>query len=916
MQLFLKKVVSDVFSKHDQIANISFVLPNKRAGLFLKEEINASFKNPSILPEVISIEDLIEEISQVDIIEYTNLIFEFYSVYIKHTKNEPIDSFVTFSKWARILLQDFNEIDSNLVDASDVLDYITDIKRIENWDLENSSTELTDKYFKFFDLIKTYYHSLRKHLSSKALGYQGLAYRIASERVHDYLKEKKEKQFIFIGFNALNKAEEYILQEILKQGFSHIYFDSDMHYMDADYEAGKFLRNYKENWNYFNSNSFNWIENNLNDSKKINIKGYPKNISQIKGIGQILKELQQVDKKLSNTAVVLCNENLLPILLNSLPKEVQTANITMGYNLQNVPLSKLFHSVFKLHSKKQEQNKGFYHKDFMSVLKHPVLQKIWSKNLAFQANLDLLLVKNKKIFITYNDIKSLIKGDDEMERVLTLIFLNWENNIGDILLRFLSIIDLIKNHSDSDNFEKEYLFRFHSIFQQLINLHNEFGYLNNLDTLYLIYQQLLQTENLFFQGEPLMGLQIMGMLESRVLDFENIIISSANEGFLPAQGSENTFIPFEIKLSKGLPSYQEKDAIFSYHFYRLIQRAKNVYILYNTEADTFGSGEVSRFVTQLKVAKEDQTLDKVVLNEATVNPKIVSDFVPTKEIKKSPLVIEKIKKLFISGLSPSTLAVYLKNPFDFYKQKILNIKEVEEVEELIAPNTFGTIIHETLYTLYKPLLGKYLTKENLVLMKSKVSTEVRDQFKMHFSLNSIKSGKNYLSYQIAKQFVNNFLNFELNSLARNKKIKILDLECKLNLNYEIEGLPYPVKLKGIIDRVDEVDGVLRILDYKTGVVNKSALKIKDWETLSTDFQYSKSLQILFYAYLYKENKKIDFSSCQVEGGIIAFKNLNAGFMKLNNSLLREEDMNQFLLQLNKLLLEIYNCEIPFIEKEI
>ena len=527
MQLFLKKVVSDVFSKHDQIANITFVLPNKRSGLFLKEEINSSFKNPSILPEFISIEDLIEEISQVDIIEYTNLIFEFYSVYIKLTKIKPIDSFVIFSKWARILLQDFNEIDSNLVDASNVLDYITDIKRIENWNLENSSTELTDKYFQFFNFIKTYYHALRKHLALKSLGYQGLVYRIASERVHHYIEENKGKKFIFIGFNALNKAEEYILQEILQQGYSDIYFDSDVYYMDDDYEAGKFLRNYKKNWNHFNSKSFNWIENNLNDSKKINIKGFPKNISQIKGIGQILKELQQADKKLSNTAIVLSNENLLPILLNSLPKEVQTANITMGYNLQNIPLSKLFHSVFKLHSKKIEYNKGFYHKDFMSVLKHPVLQKVWSKNIAFQRDLDLLLVKNKKIFITYSDIKSLINEDEEIERILTLIFLNWEENIEDILIRFLSIIDLIKNNSDADNFEKEYLFRFHNIFQQLINLHHEFGYLNNLDTLYLIYQQLLQTENLFFQGEPLEGLQIMGMLESRVLDFENIIISSA-----------------------------------------------------------------------------------------------------------------------------------------------------------------------------------------------------------------------------------------------------------------------------------------------------------------------------------------------------------------------------------------------------
>jgi len=918
MQIFLNKVVSEVLSKHNNISDLNFVLPNKRAGLFLKEEISNSLHKSSILPRIISIEDLIQEISCLNTIESTTLIFEFYNVYLKHTKSKRIDSFELFSKWATVLLQDFNEIDSNLIDANEVLNYITDSKRIENWDLKNKQSTLTENYLKFFDDIKIYYKNLYEHLTAKNIGYQGILYREAYKQIDSYLQSNKDKKFIFVGFNALNKAEESIIQNILNSGSSEIFWDTDTFYYDQENEAGKFFRSYKKKWNFYQTNEFNWIENNLNSPKNIHVKGFPKNITQIKEVGEILQNIHNKEKNLRNTAVVLCNEKLLPVLLNSIPKEIETANITMGYSLQNIPVSKLFHLIFKLHLNKSkfEKNDGYYYKDFICVINHPLLHKTWVRNDNFKAELDRLLVKNKNIFITATDIKLLIKDNLRIAELFELIFIDWDQQVNYVLRRFLLIIECLREDEESNYLENEYFFRFNNVFQQLVNLNKEFGYLNNLNTLYLFYTQLLNYENLFFKGEPLQGLQIMGMLESRVLDFENVILTSANEGFLPSQSRGDSFIPFEIKLAKNLPSYREKDAIFAYHFYRLLHRAKNVYLLYNTVTDDFGSGELSRFITQLDIAKQNYSLENINLDKSVVIPNFSSSAIPLKEIRKSPQILNRLNELSMDGFSPSSISVYIRNPIDFYKQKILKLKEVQEVEETVAANTFGTIIHEAVESMYRPFIGSFITKANLVTMKSKLDSEVKEQFKKHYSLNSISTGKNYLTFQIAKQFLTNFLNYETSELEKGNKIKILDLECKVTYNYKFEGLSFPIKLKGTIDRIDEVNGVLRILDYKTGTVASRALKINDWDLLSSDYAYSKSFQVLLYAFLYAKNNNINFEEQNVESGIISFKNLKAGYMKINNTGLGQNELDQFLTQLNKLLIEIYNSEVPFKEKEI
>jgi len=401
-----------------------------------------------------------------------------------------------------------------------------------------------------------------------------------------------------------------------------------------------------------------------------------------------------------------------------------------------------------------------------------------------------------------------------------------------------------------------------------------------------------------------------------VLDFKTVIITSVNEGFLPTAGSNNSFIPLDIKLEKKMPTFFERDAIFSYHFFRLLHRAEHIYLIYNNITDDFGSGEPSRFIRQLETAKELGHLDQVSITKKIISPKLYPLPLTLNKIEKTNDVLMKIEALAQHGFSPSSLGNYIRNPLDFYKRSILGIKEFKEVEESIAANTFGTIIHETLHKLYQPFVNKELTKLNIIDMKGLLADEVQRQFEKCYSSKSIESGTNFLSFEIAKQLILNFLNYELSEIKKGRQIRILGLEESFSVEHRLKGMSFPIRLKGIIDRIDEVDGVLRIIDYKTGKVDPNHLKIKDWDLLTKEEKFTKGFQVLTYAYMYKLKFLNEKKEQALEGGVISFKNLKFGFMKLNGSLITDDILESYVAELNKLLFEIFDINVPFEEKEL
>ena len=906
MQTFISETLDDILQTTKSFENVVFILPSQRAKVFVKQE----FKNKisvGFLPEMLNIEQFIQQISGVHKVDNIQLLFHFYSIY-KSIEKKP-DSFDVFASWAITVLQDFNEIDQHLVNTKDIFIYLRDIERLRKWSVKGTfkETELIKDHNSFLEKLNNYYDAFYQFLVDKNIGYQGLMYKESAKKIDVFLENNSGKTFYFIGFNALNKAEEVLFQKTLETGKAEIYWDIDEAFYSSNHQAGKFIRRYKSEWKYYEKHQLKSLTNSFTKPKKIEVIGAAKNTTQIKYIGEILEK--STDFK--NTALVLADETLLPITLNSLPKNINAINITMGYPLKDVPTTSLLFAVFQLYISQEKLQKNivneFYFKDVIRFFKHQSIYGLLDCIDDFTAQ----IAKDNQTFISETYIHQFLKDSEKEVKTVILNFFTPFSSVAVFIDYILDLINLLKE--EVNTLEKEYLFRFYTAFTQLKTLQNEFEYFTDLKTLAQFFRQLIASESLSFQGEPLKGLQLMGMLETRVLDFENIILASANEGVLPASSQQNSFIPFDVKVEFGLPTYREKDAIFSYHFFRLLQRAKNVYILYNTEHDVFGSGEKSRFVTQLEMMRTD-------IVQKMVAPKIVSQKVELKEIEKNDLVFDRLKELAKQGFSPSSLTNYLHNPVSFYKQKILRIKEFDNVEETVAYNTLGTVVHETLDELYKPFMGKFLKFDDIVTMEKLAKDLVVKHFKIHFKNGDISTGKNRLIFEVANRFVVNFLASEKRILKdENNQLKIIATEENLSAEIEINGIDFPIKLHGNVDRVDELNGEIRIIDYKSGMVKSSELKVLDFEELRAKEQY-KAIQVLLYGYLFTKCKKFDFSK-NLKAGIYSFKNLNSGFLSINFSSnyrnpdtnITEEKLDEFIEQLKIYILEIYNPEVDFIE---
>jgi ATP-dependent helicase/nuclease subunit B len=919
MRTFIDDVITDLIEREHDLSQLTFVLPSKRAGTFLKEAISKHIKKTIFSPKIVSIEEFVETLSGYQYATNAELLFEFYDVYSKCTPKEHIESFDKFSKWAQILLQDFNELDRYLIESNKVFDYLTAIKEIENhhWSLEEQPTQYIKNYLQFWNRLKNYYANFQKQLRDKRKGYQGLIYKEAVNNIKHYITLNKNETFVFVGFNALNKAEEIIIQALLEEDLALIYWDIDETFIENPiHDAGLFTRAHKKDWSYFNTHEFNWITTHYSKEKNIKIIGAPKNISQIKYVGELLEKIHDEKQNLQDTAVILGDETLLIPLLNSIPKSIKTINITMGLPLKVIPLASLFESLFTLH---KSPNQNIYYKDIITLLSNSFVKPLFGNQTSNGAE-DLInhIQLNNKVYLSIESIKEVVSDHNDL---IDILFSNWQDQPEKALKNCSNLIHEIKTELEQNKTDNllplEYLFRFNRIFNTLDTLNKSFSHIGSIATLFSLYRELIKGETLDFKGEPLKGLQIMGMLESRVLDFETVIITSVNEGVLPAGKSNNSFIPFDVKIENKLPTYKEKDAVYTYHFYRLLQRAKNVYILYNTEPDVLNGGEKSRFITQLEIEKKHDITHHVVSAQV---PSIEKKL---KQVKKTLIVIEKLNKVALKGFSPSSLTNYMRNPIDFYYEKVLGIKRHEDVEESVAFNTLGTVIHNTLEDFYKPLVGQILKTDHIKQMKSKINATVAYHFKEEFKEGDITSGKNLIIFEISKRYISNFLDIEMGDIKKGNTIKIIAIETNNKVPIYIEDLSKTVNLTGKVDRVDEYNGTTRIIDYKTGKVEPGKVQIVDWEEITTDYEkYSKSFQVLMYAYMMHKDNKIKLP---VEAGIISFKSLNSGVLKFakkppnsraNDYSITTETLDSFEVELKKLITEIYNQDINFIEKEV
>lgn len=909
MQTFISDTLDDILKSQSTFEDSIFVVPSQRAGVFIRNEFKRKLSK-GFLPEIITIEQLTQRISDIQQIDTIQLLFHFYTIY-KELEEKP-NSFDEFCSWAFVALQDFNEVDQYLVNSQDLFAYLRDVQRMNKWTVkgEYKETDLIKDHFWFMEKLGLYYTSLYKSLLEKRIGYQGLIYREASQKTLKYLDKNATKSFYFIGFNALNKAEETIIQCFLNYGNTEIYWDIDRSLLEGNHSAGTFIRKYLKDWNYYHDHELKQPSENFSDTKNIQIIGAPKNVTQLKYVGQLLNNFT----KYNNTALVLGDESLLSVALNSIPKKVEAINITMGYPLRNIPTSNFIVSIFQLFITQEKLRKKeineFYFKDVLKVFKNPLMfQLLYDEDPNFIIDIQERITSENRSFISFEVLEKLSKPLNSKVRQLTLSLFEPINSIESFINRIIQFIENLR--SIVSDLEREYLYRFHTAFTQLKNLHQSFGYFQDIKTLYQFYKRVVASEKLFFQGEPLRGLQLMGMLETRVLDFENVIITSVNEGIVPSNNTQNSFIPFDIKVDFKLPTYREKDAIFSYHFFRLLQRAKNIYLLYNTENDTFGNGEKSRFISQLELMRTD-------LNHISLHQKVDTQKRELIEVSKDADVLEKLKEFASKGISPSAIGRYLYNPLEFYKERILGIKKTDEVEETIAANTLGNVVHDTLDELYTPYCGKYLSIDEVKEMKKQVYLLVEKYFNKHFVNGDYKTGKNRLIFEVAKKYVDRFLNLEIENLTKGNKIKIIATEQKLTAELKVEGIDFEINIKGIVDRIDEYNGTVRIVDYKTGFVNSGNLKFLEID----DYKYEKAIQVMLYALLYSENYSMKEDQT-IEAGIYSMRNLKAGYLKVNFSekpkgrdyIVNRDRIVFATKRISELITEIFNPSINFVESE-
>ena len=919
MTSFIYDVLKTLKDKGHNLSAITYILPSKRAGLFLKQEFSKVLGVTSFSPEIISIEDFVAELSQLKKENNTELLFQLYSAHISLSKEGEVEPFEEFIKWGQILLQDFNEIDRYLVDQGKLFDYLNAIQELNHWSKSDDKTAMVTNYLAFWNGLHDLYLTFQDNLLKQGIAYQGLIYREALDNIESYIQNTSRKEHVFMGFNALNKAEETIIQELLENNLAQVYWDIDSIFMNSTvHDAGLFLRKYKSEWRYYKGNSFNWITNHYTIQKSITTYAISKNTGQAKHIGLLLESIQKTKPRMESTAVVLADESLLIPLLNSIPESVENINITMGLPLNKIPLASLFEKLLKVHS---NSSLKFYYKDVIALLSNPYIQGLYFESTDKASAIIETIETNNHIYLT---LERLVSFDEspKSKKITHLLFSSWDNKPSLAIKNCSNLIFEIKNRFDTEKrknlLQLEYLFRFNTIFNELERLNVKFNYIVNIKTLNVFFNELLNSETLDFQGEPLKGLQIMGMLESRVLDFETVILASVNEGFLPAGKTNNSFIPYDVKTNHDLPTYKEKDAIYAYHFYHLLQRSNNIHLLYNTEVDALNGGEKSRFLTQLEVEKVHE------IEHLTIAPKTVVLKTPLKRIDKNQALINKLKEIAKKGFSPSSLTSYIRSPIDFYYHKVLGVKEYNEVEETIADNTLGTIIHNTLEDFYRPYLNSFIKESDITEMIPKIKKTIEQHFKEIYKSGDLSSGKNLIIFEVAQRYVYNFLNQELENLKQGHSIKIIGVEKDCEAIIKIPELDFDIKIKGVIDRIDQYDGVTRIIDYKTGRVEPNQVQIVEWDNILTDYKkYSKSFQILMYVLMLKQSGSI---TLPVEAGIISFKNLRKGFIPFaekeeKNSrnkdvLINDETLENFSLQLKKLILEIFDIDKPFEEKEV
>lgn len=858
------------------LKKMTIVFPNRRAGLFLRRQLTASASNPMWLPEMLSVEEAFSRWSGYALADNLTLILELIKQQLGQGDSAGFEA-AAFIGHARQMAVDFDEIDHCLAKPEDVFHALSDAKAAEIWHPDGSPLSTYETaYLDFFRSLLSYYHSLKKTMMHRGLLWQGgIAALLASWDENQWKKVLNDSEVWFAGFNALTPAEEKVMTTLCAAGKAKMFWDLDEYYINpgqsVQHQAGTAMRSIMQQHPELVEH---WIENKLTtQAKKITVVSATGAVAQAKALGVLLMQ-QKPDETTTDEAIVLADEKLLEPVLNSLPEGIENVNLTMGYPLAYSPLFQLTEKVAGLAVYKTRGSKALLPLIIIiDILHNPLVIGASDANLgSWCKNLALKLASDGSSYVYPERLEWHLKALPEACRQFVGQLLSLRNCKASELP--LAIIDWLNSPGLLD-LSDDFTIRHREELTRLLNrlaVALETSSLETRDAIPLLIRHLGQNAQIKLSGEPLKGLQVMGMLETRNLAFRRVHLLSANEGSLPSTNNHLSLIPADIRRHFGLPLRNEKDAIAAFHFYHLLQHAEEIIFYYNTEADELGGGEMSRFL--LQVRHELMRVNKNISWEETAfNPPLPAALGEVKiEIPKNEAVRLAIAKKAEQGLSPSAISRWFVCSLQFYLGEILGIKEKPAPGELPGYNVTGTIIHNAIEKIYSPYINKPLSKAALGDMEQKLDAAVDEAFEKALPGVSTSYGRNALLYAIVKTMVLRTLEFDRKTLDSGRQITLLQQENKLST--DIATPMGTLRLKGFPDRIDSDGEKIRIIDYKTGWFEAKMLQTEDIQSL-TDPARKYAFQLACYALMVSKSAELN-SKLPTAGFILPLRYLNLG----------------------------------------